>query len=169
MVAETSQDDSMEVTSLLSSQLFEELEEYEDSIHKSIEANSKCELMEAAPVAYIPRLLPRATILKKIKPVETSMPAPQLFKKMAQAYRETLEMVAFWKITNKTTQKLKEAIEYTFNEARKALPDIVNLTTTYYQQRETDQATTTHNLEALKDELLSHIQQQYNDFEGHLN
>ncbi|KAF8439204.1 hypothetical protein BDZ91DRAFT_821191 [Kalaharituber pfeilii] len=98
----------------------------------------------------------------------TPTPAPESAKKVAQAYKETPEMAAFRKTANETAQKLKEATEQTSDEARKALTDIANLTTTYHQQREADQATTTHNLEALKDELLGHMQQQYNDFDDRL-
>ncbi|KAF8437458.1 hypothetical protein BDZ91DRAFT_804406 [Kalaharituber pfeilii] len=63
----------------------------------------------------------------------TPILAPELAKKVAQAYKETLKMAAFWKTANKTAQKLKEATEHTSDKARKALTDIVNLTTTYHQ------------------------------------
>ncbi|KAF8436422.1 hypothetical protein BDZ91DRAFT_804461 [Kalaharituber pfeilii] len=46
---------------------------------------------------------------------------------------------------------------------------MVNFQIQYHQQRKNDQEITVYNLEALKNKLLSHMQQQYNDFNNHLD
>ncbi|KAF8435186.1 hypothetical protein BDZ91DRAFT_804559 [Kalaharituber pfeilii] len=99
----------------------------------------------------------------------TPTPATAASKKVAKAYKEIPEIAAFWKIANETAQKLKEVMEQTSSEAQKALTDMVNFQIQYHQQRKDDQETTVHNLEALKDELLGQMQQQYNDFDDRLD
>ncbi|KAF8465771.1 hypothetical protein BDZ91DRAFT_794801 [Kalaharituber pfeilii] len=111
-------DDSMEVTSPLGNQPFEELE---DLVHGSAEADPEYESADAPP---------RSSSSSKGKAAapRALTPAPEPVKKVAAAYKETQRMAEFRKTANKTVQKLKEATEQTSGEAQKALTDMANFT-----------------------------------------